>query len=139
MARRKKVGFLIRAIALIIDGIIVSAINYAVLYFGLREAINFANPQPLPTNLYLVSVAIGVIYYVGLWTIANGQTLGKMIMGIKIIRTNGRRVNLGTAILRYVGYFISAIIFFLGYLWVIWDKNKQGWHDKIAGTYVVKA
>jgi uncharacterized RDD family membrane protein YckC len=62
-----------------------------------------------------------------------------MIMGLKIVTVDGGKLTIGKAVLRIVGYFVSSIIVYLGFLWVIWDKDKQGWHDKIAGTYVVKA
>ncbi len=61
-----------------------------------------------------------------------------MIMGIKVVSVDGGPVSVGKAFVRWIGYFVSAIVFCLGFLWIIWDKEKQGWHDKIAGTYVVK-
>ena len=45
----------------------------------------------------------------------------------------------GAAILRLIGYWISAIVFYIGYIWIFIDKRKRGWHDLIAGTVVIKA
>ena len=81
----------------------------------------------------------GALYSILLWTYWNGQTLGKKAMGIKVVKEDGSPVDIVTAIIRYVGYLVSAFVFGLGYLWVIWDPKKQGWHDKIAKTVVVKA
>ncbi|HUE75473.1 MAG TPA: RDD family protein [Chloroflexota bacterium] len=54
------------------------------------------------------------------------------------MQTDGSNLDVVGAIIRYIGAIVAAIPFGLGYLWVIWDPNKQGWHDKIAGTYVIK-
>ncbi|MCM8766502.1 MAG: RDD family protein [Candidatus Omnitrophica bacterium] len=72
-----------------------------------------------------------------------GASLGKMIVGIKILDENGNRISFRTAFIREVVvkqiiYPIFFFISFLGYLWAIWDKRKQTWHDKIARTIVIK-
>ena len=53
--------------------------------------------------------------------------------------TTGAELTLVDAFIRYVGFILSCIVIFIGVIWVAFDANKQGWHDKIAGTYVVKA
>jgi uncharacterized RDD family membrane protein YckC len=69
-----------------------------------------------------------------------GRTLGKMVVGIKVTNAQGDRPGLGVAALREIlGKTLSALVFCLGFLWIAWDEKKQGWHDRIAGTYVVKA
>lgn len=80
---------------------------------------------------------ISLVYIIGFWT-WRGQTPGKMALGVRIIKTDGSPIGLGTAILRYIGYIVSAIILLIGYFMIAWDSKKQGLHDKIAGTYVVK-
>ncbi|MDH3960367.1 MAG: RDD family protein, partial [Desulfuromonadales bacterium] len=68
-----------------------------------------------------------------------GQTPGKMVLRIKVIRTDGSPINYGRAALREVlGKFISSILLGIGYLMVAFDNRKQGLHDKIADTYVIK-
>ena len=140
----EKIGFLTRLVAYIIDGIIITVgvwIIYAI--FGLG---GFAAGQATSEVVFTTTHAIGLIlaivwsigYIIVFWSV-KGQTPGKMIMGIKIISTDGSPIGVGKAILRLIGYAISGIVFYLGFLWIIWDKDKQGWHDKIAGTYVVKA
>ena len=76
------------------------------------------------------------VYFIG----AKGQTLGKMALKIKVIKKDtGQVPGFGSALLREtIGKVISGMIMALGYLWMLWDKDKQTWHDKIAGTVVVK-
>jgi len=119
-------GFWRRLVAVIIDGVILGAITGVLMaIFGAQQAAS-----------WLGSI-IGIIYVIGFWT-WRGQTPGKMVMGIKIIKTDGSPIGIGRAILRYVGYLVSTIIICIGYLMIAWDSKKQGLHDKIAGTYVVK-
>lgn len=67
-------------------------------------------------------------------------TPGKMLLRMKIIDAkNGSKPSILQYIIRYAGYFVSMIPFGLGYLWIVWDPQKQGWHDKLAGTIVVHA
>lgn len=68
-----------------------------------------------------------------------GATIGKMVLKIKITKEGGSKINYSDALLRELASFLSIIVLGLGYLWVIWDKKKQGWHDHIAKTVVVKA
>ena len=70
----------------------------------------------------------------------SGQTWGRRIVGIKVVRTdNGQAPGWGKAIGRTLFSYISSWIFYLGYFWMIWDDQKQTWHDKVADTYVVQA
>ncbi|MDP6060450.1 MAG: RDD family protein, partial [Pirellulaceae bacterium] len=77
-------------------------------------------------------------YYV-LLTGTKGQTVGKMALGIKVVVANGEKPGLGRAALREViGKIISGLVLWIGFFWAIWDPNKQGWHDKLASTYVIR-
>ncbi len=68
-----------------------------------------------------------------------GQTIGKKALGIKIVQIkNGATPDLGVATLRLIGYWISGLILYLGFLWPLWDDQKQALHDKIAGTLVIR-
>lgn len=89
----------------------------------------------LPT---IVSLALALAFFLIMWVNFEGATPGKKLMAIKIIKGDGSKLSYPVAFIRYIGYFLSAFVFMLGYLWIIWDKKKQGWHDKIAGTVVVK-
>lgn len=69
----------------------------------------------------------------------NGQTIGKMIMHIRVVKVNGAPLMTADVVLRVLGYWINGLFFGLGWFWALFDKDRQGWHDKIAGTYVVQA
>ncbi len=84
-----------------------------------------------------VSTLVQVAYYAAFWA-WRGQTPGKMLLNIRIIRTDGTNITLGYSLLRFLGYIISAIMLGIGFLWIAFDPRKQGIHDKISDTYVVK-
>ena len=78
------------------------------------------------------------VYFIGI----KGATPGKMVMKIKVIKkdTPTAEIGYGGAFVReVVGKLISGIVLGLGYFWILWDKDKQGWHDKFASTVVVEA
>ena len=68
---------------------------------------------------------------------ATGRTPGKMLLGLQVVSAEGLPISFGVAFLRSVGYIISGAVFCLGYIWIGFDKKKQGWHDKLAGTVVI--
>jgi uncharacterized RDD family membrane protein YckC len=81
---------------------------------------------------------IGALIVLLFWVERQG-TPGKLVLGIRIVdATTGGTPTIGRLVLRYVGYLISALPLGLGYLWIIWDARKQGWHDKMAGTVVIR-
>ena len=85
-----------------------------------------------------LNVLIGAVYFIGLEGSPSGQTLGKRALGIRVLDFGaGGPVGYGRAVIRYVGRFVSGIVFALGYLWMLWDGQKQTWHDKMATTVVV--
>ena len=69
---------------------------------------------------------------------ATGGTFGKRLLGLRVIKADGQTPGARAGTVRYVMMFISAIPLYLGYLWVLWDAQKQAWHDKAAGTFVVR-
>jgi uncharacterized RDD family membrane protein YckC len=69
--------------------------------------------------------------------VISGFTPGKALLGLRVVRTDGRPVNLGRAVLRLIAYLIAALPLFLGFIWILFDNRRQGWHDKIARTYVI--
>ncbi len=117
-------GFWIRAAASLIDLVItVIAIAALTLLFH-------SGGLPLA---YFLATGHNVVF-VGL----RGQTVGKMALGLQVINSRGSPPSFWRVLLReVVGKTISGI-FMLGYLWVAWHPEKRGWHDSIAGTYVVR-
>ena len=79
---------------------------------------------------------VGIIVII-FWFCKNA-TPGKMLLNMEIVdaRTGGKP-SLFQWILRYIGYVIAVMPLMLGFLWILWDKKRQGWHDKIAGTVVI--
>lgn len=115
-----------RAVAYIVDAIIVSVISGVVLgATGRGES-------------FALSTLISFLFFWYFCTRNDGQTPGKVMMNIKIIKTNGAPMSAGDVILRLIGYWVSSICLGLGFIWAAFDSQGQAWHDKIAGTYVVQ-
>jgi uncharacterized RDD family membrane protein YckC len=138
------VGFGPRLIATLIDGAMVGFLGFMLAFVigFIVQFINMFNPGQANGMLELLIILcvlfFSIFYYIGFWT-NDGQTMGNMIVGLKVIRMDGSRLSVGRALLRYIGYLISASLFSLGFLWAAFDPNRQGWHDKLAGTLVVYA
>lgn len=88
---------------------------------------------------------VNFVLSIGYWIVVlimvatRGQSPGKIAIGIKIVKTDGSSIGFGTTLLReIIGKLVSSIIILLGYIWILFDGQRQGWHDKIASTYVVK-
>jgi hypothetical protein len=86
-----------------------------------------------PPFAFLIAIA----YFTGMWT-WKGTTVGGAVLGLKVVRQDGQPVTFLVALVRSLASAFSVIVFFLGFLWIGWDKEKQGWHDKIAGTVVLR-
>jgi uncharacterized RDD family membrane protein YckC len=148
-------GFISRLIAFVIDTVIITLsmisitwfVSVTIEIFNLQAFFNiFSILMPGATSSLeqLISritagfllASIIALYYIFFWIFA-GYTPGKAFMGIKIVTTDGRKVSFFRAFLRYFAYFLSAGFFFLGFLWILIDGRRQGWHDKIAGTLVI--
>jgi uncharacterized RDD family membrane protein YckC len=138
-------GFFTRLVAYVIDRLIVAGIvaligvgvSLALDALNLREWLATHPAAALIVAFFILALVIFVrlFYNMGFWMLA-GQTPGKRVMGVRVVRTDGQRLKWGNAIRREIGYWISVILY-LGYLWILVDNRRQGWHDKIAGTMVV--
>jgi uncharacterized RDD family membrane protein YckC len=121
-----RASFLQRLGAALIDGILVGIVA-AVLEAVLSRSIG-----------YLVALALGIVYYGWLEGSASGQTIGKRALGIRVYDfTAGGAIGTSRGILRYFARILSSIPCLLGYFWMLWDGEKQTWHDKIASCVVV--
>jgi uncharacterized RDD family membrane protein YckC len=133
-------GFWARTGAAIIDTILIALITipltvsiYGWDYFNSEATGVIAGPAD-----FLISYVTPAIAVIIFW-IYKQATPGKMAISAKILdATTGEPASTGQLIGRYFGYFVSMIPLFLGVIWVAFDKRKQGWHDKLAGTVVVK-
>jgi uncharacterized RDD family membrane protein YckC len=96
-------------------------------------------PQIVKSLVSIISYVVGVSYYV-YFVGSNGQTLGKKWFGIKVVKvgTNEAPGYLKAFLREVIGKIVSSVVLLLGYFWMLWDPQKQTWHDKIAGTVVIK-
>ena len=132
IATAEKASWGTRALAILIDalgvGIIAGAIS-AILGFDAAS-----------TQYQGFSTLLQAIYFTYFWSEAGkGQTLGSRALNIRVVKTDGSHLDYVGAFLRYIGFVISCAAFLLGVIWAAFDDQKQGWHDKIASTYVLKA
>jgi uncharacterized RDD family membrane protein YckC len=130
-------GFWRRFAALLIDSIVVLGI-----YLGITSGLSVLSF--MVGGLFPIQVLAGIVILVVAWLYywlfigLKGQTPGKMAVGVKVVDGRGNIPGLGRAALReVVGKIVSSLPLYLGFLWIVWDHKKQGWHDKLAGTHVV--
>jgi uncharacterized RDD family membrane protein YckC len=132
-------SFGVRLLAFILDLIALSVIGNIVFRLTALQPV-WIPQQILPSFdswSAIIAVAILWLYLVGL-TLRYGATLGKMAFGLEVVSQDGSKLDWSTVFIReVVGKFISVITCGLGFAWVAWDKEKQGFHDKIARTLVV--
>ena len=132
IATAEKASWGTRALAILIDAIGIGIIAAAV------SSILGADTQS--RQYQGLSILLQAAYFTYFWSAAGkGQTLGSRALNIRVVKTDGSYLDYGGAFLRYIGFVISCVAFFLGVIWAAFDAQKQGWHDKIAGTYVVRA
>jgi len=137
-----KAGFWMRLVATIIDAFIVFILQLLLgsllALAGVIAAGHQASAGNVAVLVQLFGFALSFVYYV-VFTGYGGQTPGKMALRIKVIRRDGSSLSYGRAAFREVpAKFISGIIFGIGYLMVAFDEQKQGLHDRMADTYVIK-
>jgi len=134
-------GFWIRFVAWIID-----AIAIGILTGALAPLAGGSTPVTVETSggvtfsytTNAVGTLIGLLYFVGLWA-WRGQTVGMIPFNLYVVRVeDGVKPDVVRAFLRYVGLIISFVVFALGVIWVAFDGRKQGWHDKLARTVVIR-
>ena len=97
--------------------------------------------QALINNPLTASVAVlgFILLYHSLFVALLGQTPGKLLFGVRVLTVHGRKVSFFRALVRSTAYILSMVPLFLGFFWILFDDQRQGWHDKIARTYVVYA
>ena len=131
-------GFWIRLWASVIDTILVGIVIFPLLtaiygktYWSSESIIQ----GPIDFLLSWMAPAVAVVLF---W-ISRQATPGKMAVGAQIVDAKtGGKPSTGQLLARYAGYYLAAIPLFMGLVWVAFDPRKQGWHDKVAGTVVVR-
>jgi uncharacterized RDD family membrane protein YckC len=140
-------GFWLRYMAMAADAVIVLlllaifvVLGFLTLTLGASEGweipffrqIRIILPVILPLGLALMLAYF--TFFHAIW----GQTFGKMIFGLRVVRTDGQPVSFSRALARALGYVLSAIPFFLGFLWVAFSPRKRSWHDALTDTMVIR-
>ena len=137
-------GFLARGMALTIDILLIHLLYFCCLS---ATAVTLWAHAPrwallLPSILFcLLLFLLAFPLFIAVYFLAlhgwQGQTLGKMFMGLRVVRADGGEVTPGLAFLRFIGFFLSILPLGLGIFWTIIDLEKCAWHDHLAGTRVV--
>lgn len=142
-------GFWIRVLAYLCDGFIIQMIISLLVAVGLfgysagsEEGLTgehfYRMMEMNLSSLFWASAGITLAYFT-IFLGSRGQTPGKMLFRLKVVRLDGGPVSYGQALLRTVGYYLNHFLTLeIGFLWVAVDRRKQGLHDKIAGTLEIR-
>lgn len=126
----------LRFFAWIIDGVVIAIVMFILWLAGLVGA---DSVEGFGASDGLVNALVTLVYYVAM-TAAFGATLGKMALGMRVADADGNRPGFGAVVMReVVGKIVSGLVILIGFFWILVDDRRQGWHDKIGGTFVVKA
>jgi uncharacterized RDD family membrane protein YckC len=126
------VGFWKRFVASLLDTLVVVLVALPVLKI---YALSLGAPGQYAE--FVVETVLELVLVVALW-VSFGATPGKMLFGARVVDSvSGKKPGWGQSLVRYLAYYVSIAPVGLGFLWIAWDRKKQGFHDKIAGTVVV--
>jgi uncharacterized RDD family membrane protein YckC len=140
-------GFLLRMLAYMIDCIILYAITLTLLLAGfifLRSGtidIGQTDTAVLLRLLvapYMIASTIIEAFYFTYCFAVTGQTIGKWICGLRVVNARGELLGFKKAFFRWLGYLVSRFFLYAGFIWVAFSSEKRGWHDTIAGSYVIR-
>jgi uncharacterized RDD family membrane protein YckC len=124
----------------ILVGVLVTAVAIALSLLTAGLAAADAGPlAALSALVLLVAVfAVSLGYFPWFW-VHGGATPGMRIFNLRVVRdVDGGPLGWGAALLRLIGFWVSSLVFYLGFIWILVDKRHRGWHDLIAGTVVVQ-
>jgi len=144
---RRLVAFMIDSTMVTIIFVVLCVIAGLAFFFGAMSTNNSAllndlvKPKGFSSVVFLI-LGFYIAINIGYFTYFNGttgRTPGKMLLGLQVYCADGTEVSFGIAFLRAVGYLVSSLLLTIpiGFIWAAFDKKKQAWHDKIAGTVVV--
>jgi len=144
----KYAGFWIRTVAYMVDGFLILILVSVLVGVGIFGYVSGSETDTVGDvsymfyegnwNLLNVAVFLLNMIYFTFFLGTRGQTPGKMLCGLKVIRLDGSPVSYGQAAVRTLGYYLNHFTLCIGFLWVAIDPRKQGFHDKIAGTYEIR-
>jgi len=137
-AAGQRAGFVTRLAALIADAIILLGAlrgTVSLLLLADHALRRFAPPFSLGKLLLVCAPVVASLYNIVCWSF-RGQTPGKWLLGLRVVALGGGTVGLGRAAVRFAGYLLSALPFYLGFLWIL-GPERRGFHDRLARTEVV--
>ena len=150
-------GFVTRYVAFLLDVLVVAIASFLFItslrvtldFFGINTLLaSAAESRPAAQQTvvlggvvrWLITIAGGFltfgVYSIAAWLLV-GKTVGKALMGLRVLGQDGRRLTFSQALIRALGYYVSGLALFIGFLWVLADDRRQAWHDKLARTIVV--
>ncbi|MCE1270437.1 MAG: RDD family protein [Acinetobacter sp.] len=128
-------GFWIRFAASIIDNIIIFV---ALIPIAMLLGWESTYSSRLSSGIDWLWQILVAVFFVFCWVKFAG-TPGKRLLRLKVLdERTGENITVGQGIIRYIGYFPAILVLFIGLIWVAFDSKKQGWHDKMAKTVVVR-
>jgi len=128
-------GFFIRVAAYIVDAVLVLIIPFVL---GTLAGLTGEKDRTIGASVLIVAALIAYLaYFPYFWT--KGATPGMRLFGLRVVDAETMdSISGGQAVLRLIGLWLSFLVVYLGVLWVLIDNRKQGWHDKLAGTLVLR-
>ncbi|MDA8233586.1 MAG: RDD family protein [Clostridia bacterium] len=132
---KEKAGFWLRVSALTIDEIILVALTFVLLML-----LGPYLPEGWGTSLWFILIFYEILdynYYTLFW-VFGGQTPGKRLLRTKVVKYDGSGLSYKDAFIRYWVWMIGVAMLGIGYFWIAWEKDKRGWNDLAASTYVVR-
>ncbi|MFA6684747.1 MAG: RDD family protein, partial [Arcobacteraceae bacterium] len=131
-------GFWIRVGASFIDGLLFAIFTLPITMIVYGDTLWESESMILGPADFLINYVLPAVVVVLFW-LYKSATPGKMIFKLKVVdATTGNVLTVGQAIGRYLAYFLASIPLLLGIIWIVFDNKKQGWHDKLANTAVIR-
>jgi uncharacterized RDD family membrane protein YckC len=119
-----------RFVAFVIDYLVLGMLSFVLLLL--------IGSDDMPLGQLLVFDILATLAYNWyFWTQKNGQTPGKRLMNIRVIKGDGSPISNNDALVRVFGYYVGRLALWLGFIWALFDAHNQAWHDKMANTYVI--
>ncbi|MBU6422401.1 MAG: RDD family protein [Chloroflexi bacterium] len=125
-------GFWIRVVAFVIDSVILMVVSSFLGGGYVAPSVDGGVNYQMNATGMLISA----VYFLGAW-ILFGTTIGMRIFGLRIVMAGGAKLTPTAAVIRFLGMILAFVVVFIGVVWVAFDRYKQGWHDKLAATYVI--
>lgn len=131
-------GFWIRFAAAMVDAGFFAVVGFVIGVIGtILWGRDVMESRLMRASLTAFNLLFGSAYYIVChWTW--GQTIGKMVLNLRVVTTDGLPISLGTSVLRYIGYWLSTLILLAGYLMVGLRSDKRALHDLVARTRVIR-